>query len=77
MCWRGGVWSYSLIHMQTVFYGDGGGGCGRWVGSGWWWPVGWRRRKVARGDWEGGGRGWAAAAARVRPVCPGKVGFSI
>lgn len=26
--------SNSLIHMQTVFLGGVGGGCGRWVGSG-------------------------------------------
>ena len=31
--WRGGGCN-SLIHMQTVFLGGVGGGCGRWVGSG-------------------------------------------
>lgn len=44
---------------------DGGGpwdgGGGRWHGV------------IGRGEEEE----WAAAAARVRPVCPGKVGFSI
>ena len=81
--------------MQTVFLGGVGGGCGRWVGSGF---LGMQDGAGdGRGTEEGGGggggggvgpggmgregeeggAGGGAAAAGVRPVCPGKVGFSI
>lgn len=78
--------------MQTVFLGGVGGGCGRWVGSGFLGMqdgAGDGRGTEERGG--GGGvrhgvmgreeeeeeEGEVAAAAGVRPVCPGKVGFSI
>lgn len=80
--------------MQTVFLGGVGGGCGRWVGSGFLGMqdgAGDGRGTEERGGGGGGGvrhgvmgreeeeeeEGEVAAAAGVRPVCPGKVGFSI
>lgn len=53
---------------RGVAGGWGLDGSGPWDGGGGVW-----HGVIGRGEEEG----WAAAAARVRPVCPGKVGFSI